>query len=111
VHCILPRCTAPPSRRATVQRTVRHRSVSHFAALRSPNVAPDVSQVYSRCSNGYLFMLSPTPELWSLSLRHRTQIVFTLDASVISFRMHLKPGDVVVESGAARSLRPMLLHL
>ena len=44
-------------------------------------------------------MLFPTPELWSKALLHRTQIVFTLDASILISRLGLKPGMVVVESG------------
>jgi tRNA (adenine57-N1/adenine58-N1)-methyltransferase len=46
-----------------------------------------------------LVLLRPTPELWSVTLRHRTQIVFSMDASVIAFRMNLRPGSVVVETG------------
>ena len=41
----------------------------------------------------------PTAELWSGSMRTRTQIIFTLDASVIIFNLFLKPGCRVVESG------------
>ncbi|EQC28142.1 hypothetical protein SDRG_14099 [Saprolegnia diclina VS20] len=57
------------------------------------------TKVYSRMSKGYIFILAPTPELWSKALRHRTQIVFTLDASAILFNTHCAPGKIVVESG------------
>lgn len=57
------------------------------------------SKVYSRCSRGYVHVLLPTPELWSQVLRHRTQIVQTLDIAMINFHLHLKPGSVVLESG------------
>ncbi|OQR94646.1 tRNA (adenine-N(1)-)-methyltransferase catalytic subunit [Achlya hypogyna] len=57
------------------------------------------TKVYSRMSKGYIYILSPTPELWSKALRHRTQIVFTLDASAILFNTHCGPGKIVVESG------------
>lgn len=48
---------------------------------------------------GYMILLAPTPELWSRALRHRTQIVFTLDASAIMFSASLRSGSRVVESG------------
>ncbi|TMW57700.1 hypothetical protein Poli38472_014303 [Pythium oligandrum] len=48
---------------------------------------------------GYMLLLAPTPELWSRVLRHRTQIVFTLDASAIQFAAALRSGHRVVESG------------
>ncbi|KAF0690584.1 Aste57867_18031 [Aphanomyces stellatus] len=57
------------------------------------------TKVYSRMSKGYIYILSPTPELWSKALRHRTQIVFTLDASSIIFQTHCAPGKIVIESG------------
>lgn len=44
-------------------------------------------------------MLKPTPELWARSLKHRTQIVHELDASMIVFYLNLKPNMVVCESG------------
>ena len=47
-----------------------------------------------------MVMLLPTPELWTLSLPHRTQIVYTTDISHVVLRLNLKPGSVVVESGA-----------
>lgn len=47
----------------------------------------------------HLVVLRPNPEMWSISLKHRTQIVFSMDASVIAFRMNLRPGSIVVETG------------
>lgn len=44
-------------------------------------------------------MLRPTPEMWSISMKTRTQIIFSLDASVIIFNLFIKPGARVVESG------------
>ncbi|EGZ05613.1 hypothetical protein PHYSODRAFT_533988 [Phytophthora sojae] len=62
---------------------------------------PFGSKIISRKKNarGYLILLAPTPELWSRALRHRTQIVFTLDASAIMFAAALRSGARVVESG------------
>ncbi|XP_033625665.1 tRNA (adenine(58)-N(1))-methyltransferase catalytic subunit TRMT61A-like [Asterias rubens] len=48
---------------------------------------------------GYVYLLQPTPELWTLNLRHRTQILYFADISFITLQLELKPGSVVVESG------------
>lgn len=62
---------------------------------------PYGTKILSRQKNtkGYMILLAPTPELWSRALRHRTQIVFTLDASAIMFSASLRSGSRVVESG------------
>ncbi|XP_061598802.1 tRNA (adenine(58)-N(1))-methyltransferase catalytic subunit TRMT61A [Cololabis saira] len=52
------------------------------------------------CSKGgWVHMLHPTPELWTVSLPHRTQILYTTDISTITMMLELKPGSVVCESG------------
>ncbi|XP_022094681.1 tRNA (adenine(58)-N(1))-methyltransferase catalytic subunit TRMT61A-like [Acanthaster planci] len=48
---------------------------------------------------GYVHLLQPTPELWTLNLPHRTQILYFADISLITLQLELKPGSVVVESG------------
>uniref|UniRef100_A0A7S4AAX0 tRNA (adenine(58)-N(1))-methyltransferase n=1 Tax=Pseudo-nitzschia australis TaxID=44445 RepID=A0A7S4AAX0_9STRA len=48
---------------------------------------------------GYVYLLKPTPELWSRSLNHRTQIIHFLDASMIVFYLNIRPNMVVCESG------------
>ena len=58
-------------------------------------------QVHSKAGS-FAVALRPTPELWSLCLRHRTQIVYAPDASYITMMLELRPGGVVVESGAQR---------
>eukprot|EP00752_Nemacystus_decipiens_P006808 g6111.t1 len=60
---------------------------------------PFGSRVFSRTTKGFLYALSPTPELWSHVVPNRTQIVQDFDQSIVIFRLDLKPGDVVVESG------------
>jgi len=48
---------------------------------------------------GFIYLLKPTPELWTRSLNHRTQVVHELDQSQIVFQLHLQPNCTVVESG------------
>ncbi|KAJ3364883.1 tRNA (adenine(58)-N(1))-methyltransferase catalytic subunit trmt61a [Allomyces arbusculus] len=50
-------------------------------------------------NKGYVIILHPTPELWTLSLPHRTQILYQADISIITSLLRLKPGSRVLESG------------
>jgi hypothetical protein len=43
-------------------------------------------------------ILAPTPELWTYSLTHRTQIVHELDQSMIIFMLGLQPGAALADS-------------
>lgn len=52
-------------------------------------------------SRGWAYVLQPTPELWTQTLPHRTQIIYTPDISMIVYQLEVKPGSVVVESGAS----------
>ncbi|XP_078518201.1 tRNA (adenine(58)-N(1))-methyltransferase catalytic subunit TRMT61A [Lissotriton helveticus] len=52
------------------------------------------------CSKGgWVYILHPTPELWTMNLPHRTQILYSTDISIITMMLELKPGSVVCESG------------
>lgn len=52
------------------------------------------------CSKGgWVHVLHPTPELWTVTLPHRTQILYTTDIATITMMLELKPGSVVCESG------------
>ena len=46
-----------------------------------------------------MYLVAPTPELWSLVLRHRTQILYVADISLVCSYLELRPGSVVLESG------------
>ncbi|XP_032665101.1 tRNA (adenine(58)-N(1))-methyltransferase catalytic subunit TRMT61A [Odontomachus brunneus] len=50
-------------------------------------------------SRGWAYVLQPTPELWTLTLPHRTQIIYSPDISLIIYLMELKPGSIVIETG------------
>ena len=56
-------------------------------------------QMFSLNKKGWVYLLHPTPELWTVNLLHRTQILYTTDISMVILRLALKPGSVVVESG------------
>jgi len=51
-------------------------------------------------STGFVHLLPPTPELWTASLPHRTQVVYTPDYSYILQRLRVSPGSIVIEAGA-----------
>ncbi|KAI7905149.1 1-methyladenosine methyltransferase catalytic subunit Gcd14 [Cokeromyces recurvatus] len=48
---------------------------------------------------GFVYLLHPTPELWTQVLPHRTQILYIADISFISTQLELKPGVKMIESG------------
>lgn len=60
---------------------------------------PFGSKINSRSSPGWLYALEATPELWNLALTTRTQIVSTMDSSIITLKLDLFPGCIVAESG------------
>jgi len=64
---------------------------------------PFGSRVFSRSpganGSGFMWILPPTPELWTIALPHRTQILYTADISLVVTHLELTPGKIVVESG------------
>nr|GME06986.1 tRNA (adenine(58)-N(1))-methyltransferase catalytic subunit TRMT61A [Ipomoea batatas] len=48
---------------------------------------------------GFVYLLAPTPELWTLVLSHRTQILYIADISFVVMYLEIVPGCVVLESG------------
>ncbi|KAL8749479.1 MAG: hypothetical protein Q9199_007657 [Rusavskia elegans] len=50
--------------------------------------------------SGFCHLLPPTPEIWTASLPHRTQVVYTPDYSYILQRLRVTPGTSVIEAGA-----------
>ena len=51
-------------------------------------------------ATGFAHLLPPTPEIWTASLPHRTQVVYTPDYSYILHRLRARPGTVLIEAGA-----------
>ncbi|KAK6433790.1 tRNA (adenine-N(1)-)-methyltransferase catalytic subunit trm61 [Oleoguttula sp. CCFEE 5521] len=50
--------------------------------------------------SGFAHLVQPTPESWTSSLDHRTQVVYTPDYSYVLQRLRVKPGDTIIEAGA-----------
>ncbi|CEQ42737.1 SPOSA6832_04589, partial [Sporobolomyces salmonicolor] len=48
---------------------------------------------------GFVYLLKPTPELWTLALPHRTQILYLPDIAFITSYLDIKPGSQVIEAG------------
>ncbi|KAM0721640.1 hypothetical protein Q7P37_002565 [Cladosporium fusiforme] len=57
-------------------------------------------KVAVEAGSGFMHILPPTPESWTYSLDHRTQVVYTPDYSYILQRMQVKPGNTIMEAGA-----------
>jgi len=50
-------------------------------------------------NRGFVHVLRPTPELWTLALPHRTQILYLADIAFVSAWLGIRPGSRVVEAG------------
>ncbi len=48
---------------------------------------------------GFVHFLRPTPELWTFSLPHRTQIVYQPDISFITALLGVRTGSRAIEAG------------
>lgn len=62
------------------------------------------TQLAGQGGKGFVHLLRPTPELWTLSLPHRTQIVYTHDSLYIMQRMEVQAGLRVLEAGTGSAL-------
>ena len=57
------------------------------------------SKIASTGKTGFIYVLYPTPELWTLVLSHRTQILYMPDISFVSSMLELVPGTNMIEAG------------
>ncbi|CZR69682.1 related to GCN4 translational repressor GCD14 protein [Phialocephala subalpina] len=65
----------------------------------TPTTTKEESEVVA-ASSGFIHLLPPTPENWTSSLPHRTQVVYTPDYSYILHRIRARPGTQIIEAGA-----------
>ncbi|KAI9807133.1 MAG: hypothetical protein M1825_005851 [Sarcosagium campestre] len=61
---------------------------------------PQTPKAPATASTGFIHILPPTPESWTASLPHRTQVVYTPDYSYILHRLGVRPGTRIIEAGA-----------
>jgi hypothetical protein len=52
-------------------------------------------KVYSEGSDGFVRIIRPTAELWTLTLPHRTQVIYQPDISLAIMLLALSPGKTV----------------
>ncbi|UZJ54114.1 hypothetical protein CBS101457_003434 [Exobasidium rhododendri] len=60
---------------------------------------PFGAKIASRNARGFVHVLRPNSELWTLALPHRTQILYTPDMSFITAHLGITPGARVIEAG------------
>lgn len=70
-----------------------------FGALRHSDLIGKEYGSVINCAKGWVHVLHSTPELWTLTLPHRTQILYSTDISFIVSQLDLKPGSIVCEAG------------
>lgn len=61
---------------------------------------PFGSKIGSSSGKGYIHVLRPTPELWTMALPHRTQILYLADIAFITSYLGIRRGSRVIEAGA-----------
>lgn len=74
---------------------------SRFGVYRHADLigVPYGSKVGSRNGKGFVHVLRPTPELWTLALPHRTQILYIADIAFVTSWLDIRPGSRVIEAG------------
>ncbi|XP_060523937.1 tRNA (adenine(58)-N(1))-methyltransferase catalytic subunit TRMT61A [Cylas formicarius] len=89
-----------------VAKTLNKKGVEVDNVFQTPYGAIKCIDLIGKCygskislSKGWGYVLQPTPELWTLTLPHRTQIIYTPDISMIILQLEIFPGSVVIESG------------
>lgn len=78
----------------------REQVIGDTAALEQVNEVEVGQKVAITAPTGFVHLLPPTPEVWTSSLPHRTQVVYTPDYSYILHRLRARPGAVLIEAGA-----------
>ncbi|KAK2602967.1 hypothetical protein N8I77_009461 [Diaporthe amygdali] len=64
------------------------------------SIPPQKQQKTTAARSGFVYILPPTPEIWTSSLPHRTQVVYTPDYSYVLQRIRARPGTRLIEAGS-----------
>ena len=83
----------------------RGRKAQHNKKRKASEVAggadeDEAARAAVTAGSGFLHALAPTPESWTYSLPHRTQVVYTPDYSYILHRIRARPGSTIIEAGS-----------
>ncbi|CCM04913.1 uncharacterized protein FIBRA_07110 [Fibroporia radiculosa] len=83
---------------------------SRFGVYRHADLVgvPYGSKIGSRNGKGFIHVLRPTPELWTLALPHRTQILYLADIAFVCSWLNIKPGSRVIEAASHRKSLDLL---
>ncbi|BGP20478.1 tRNA (adenine-N(1)-)-methyltransferase catalytic subunit trm61 [Rhodosporidiobolus nylandii] len=99
----MPVSRPPPSRTSLTSEicTPGKEIQSRFGCFRHGDMVgkPWGYKLTSSNGRGFVFLLKPTPELWTLALPHRTQILYLPDIAFITSYLDIKPGSRVIEAG------------
>ncbi|TXG74671.1 hypothetical protein ES288_1Z021200v1 [Gossypium darwinii] len=60
---------------------------------------------------GFVYLLAPAPELWTLVLSHRTQILYIADIIFVIMYLEVVPGCLVLESGTSSGSNGTCVYL
>ncbi|KAL8951184.1 MAG: hypothetical protein Q9222_002814 [Ikaeria aurantiellina] len=73
---------------------------SGLGVVEEEDQRPKEARAAVPAQSGFCHLLPPTPEAWTASLPHRTQVVYTADCSYILQRLRVNPGTQIIEAGA-----------
>ncbi|AQZ17228.1 GCD14 (YJL125C) [Zygosaccharomyces parabailii] len=77
----------------------RYGSFSHSSMIGKPYGSQIAIRTKGQNRFSFIHVMQPSAELWTLSLPHRTQIVYTPDSSYIMQRLNCNPSSRVIEAG------------
>ena len=83
--------------RVTIKEGDKHQN--RYGALNHDDLIGKAYGSQVSMPQGYVHVIDITPDLWTQTLPHRTQILYSTDISMVLMQLDLKPGCVVFEAG------------
>jgi len=85
----------------TVRMEIGERYCNRDGAFLHDNLIGEMygKRLYTHNGKGFIVLLRHSAQLHTMSLRMRTQILYTPDISQILLNLDLQPGKIVIESG------------